>query len=43
MERKLSFKFFWAGFFFQKMPSIFNINNTCNKYIRINLNIKIKV
>ena len=29
-------------FFFPKMPSIFNTNNTCNKYIRINLNIKKK-
>jgi len=30
-------------FLFKKMSSIFNTNNTCNKYIRINLNIKIKV
>ena len=30
-------------FLFPKMPSIFNINNTCNRLIRINLNIKIKV
>ena len=34
---------FWVGFFLPKILSIFNNNNTCNKYIRINLNIKIKM
>ena len=37
------FKLFWTDYFFSQMPSIFNTNNTCNKYIRIKLNIKINV
>jgi len=34
------FQLFLANFFFSKMTSILNTNNTCNKKIRINLNIK---
>ena len=25
------FQHFWVGFFFPKIPFIFNTNNTCNK------------
>jgi len=34
---------FWTEYFSPKIPSIFNKNNTCNKQIRINLNIKTNV
>jgi len=42
-EENYPFQHFWVEFFLSKIPSIFNTNNTYNKYIRINLNIKIKM
>ena len=34
------FRYSWVEFFFPKILLIFNTNNTCNKHIRINSNIK---
>jgi len=43
IKKITSFSSFGLTFLFLKMPSTFNTNNTCNKKIKINLNIKIKV
>jgi len=42
-DRKTLSAHFWVGFFIPKTPLIFNTYNTCNKQMRINLNIKTNV